>query len=66
MNQEGCDIGEGSCNSDDDCIGDLVCGSKNCRGDSFDVDDNCCEIKKWLLDSARWIFPIMRLNPVSV
>ena len=27
-----CDEGEGDCDSDEDCIGNLVCGSNNCNG----------------------------------
>ena len=26
-----CDVGEGDCDGDWDCVGDLVCGSNNCQ-----------------------------------
>ena len=44
-----CGEGEGDCDEDRDCAGDLVCGTDNCsRGPlgqvvSFDFDDDCCE-----------------------
>ena len=38
-----CDIGEGDCNSDSGCKGDLVCGTNNCVGDGFDPTDDCCK-----------------------
>merc|ERR1712059_52567 len=43
-----CGLGEGDCDSDDDCGINLVCGSNNCihlfTGDrsSFDSTDDCC------------------------
>ena len=33
---------EGDCDSDEGCKGDLVCGSNNCIGDTFDDSDDCC------------------------
>ena len=36
-----CNEGEGDCDSDSDCSGNLVCGSNNCRGGSSGLD--CCE-----------------------
>jgi len=43
-----CNWGEGDCDSNKDCAGELVCGKDNCRtmkGDrpSFDSTDDCCE-----------------------
>ena len=35
-----CGEGEGDCDSDDHCEGDLVCGEDNCFGDS---KKDCCE-----------------------
>ena len=44
-------LGEGDCDSDNDCSGNLECGSNNCRSlasslgnnpDTFDSDDDCC------------------------
>merc|ERR1711939_214497 len=39
-----CGDGEGDCDTDDDCIGDLRCGTDNCdRGRfPFDSTDDCC------------------------
>ena len=37
-----CDIGEGDCDQDLDCIGNLFCGKDNCVGDTFEEDDDCC------------------------
>jgi len=40
-----CDIGEGDCDSDSDCAGDLKCGNDNCNKLSigFDSTDDCCQ-----------------------
>ena len=39
-----CDEGEGDCSKDEDCQKGLVCGKPgNCKGKTFDNDDNCCE-----------------------
>ena len=35
-------MGEGDCDSDNDCKGKLVCGSNNCAGSTFDSTDDCC------------------------
>ena len=35
----------GNCNSNEDCVGSLICGDKNC-GTAFTKDDNCCEVNK--------------------
>ena len=40
-----CDVGMGSCNGNEDCVGSLICGDKNC-GTAFLKDDNCCEVNK--------------------
>ena len=37
-----CDVGEGHCDSDNACKGDLVCGKDNCSGNTFDSTDDCC------------------------
>ena len=37
-----CGLGEGDCDRNSDCIGDLVCGKNNCVGDGFDPTDDCC------------------------
>jgi len=38
----GCLAGEGDCDMDSQCAGDLICGKNNCVGDGFDSDDDCC------------------------
>merc|ERR1712180_62232 len=47
-----CRAGEGDCDRDSDCHGDLVCGKDNCKsggwwGDrsSFDATDDCCMVQ---------------------
>ena len=40
-----CDVGMGNCNSNEDCVGSLICGDKNC-GTAFLKDDNCCEVNE--------------------
>ena len=35
-----CDIGEGDCDSDDECAGNLVCGTENCAAGNSYMD--CC------------------------
>jgi len=38
----GCLVGEGDCDIDSHCAGNLVCGEDNCVGISFDRSDDCC------------------------
>ena len=38
-----CNVGEGDCDTDSDCKGNLVCGENNCVGDGFDDTDDCCK-----------------------
>ena len=38
-----CDVSEGDCDEDDDCLGDLVCGTDNCLPEFPDTHD-CCEV----------------------
>ena len=38
-----CEVGEGDCDSDIDCKGNLVCGEDNCVGGTFESDDDCCD-----------------------
>ena len=33
----GCSVGEGDCDNDSHCAGDLVCGKDNCDGPGFDT-----------------------------
>ena len=37
-----CSIGQGDCDTDEDCKGNLVCGNNNCDGKGFDNTDDCC------------------------
>ena len=37
-----CSVGEGDCDEDEDCKGNLVCGEDNCDGKGFDSSDDCC------------------------
>ena len=37
-----CDFGDGHCDSDDQCLGTLICGTKNCIGNNFDPNKGCC------------------------
>merc|ERR1712133_90813 len=41
-----CGLGEGDCDSDDECSGDLVCGTNNCitTGTDFTPQADCCEL----------------------
>ena len=38
-----CGLGEGDCDDDEDCSGDLVCGTNNCAAGRATLD--CCESK---------------------
>merc|ERR1719391_1510760 len=45
-NSSPCRAGEGDCDNDDDCEGDLKCGKDNCDRagySSFDSTDDCCQ-----------------------
>ena len=42
-----CNVGEGDCDFDNQCLGDLKCGENNnfddnCIGEGFDATDDCC------------------------
>ena len=37
-----CGLGEGDCDSNEDCLSGLFCGHNNCNGDTFDNGDDCC------------------------
>ena len=56
-----CNLGEGDCDSDSDCVGDLVCGSNNCPRSGFEWDsgDDCC-IKKGGMETE--VLRILYLN----
>ena len=36
-----CDLGEGDCDDNEDCLGDYICGNNNC-GSTFPDDHDCC------------------------
>ena len=36
-----CELGEGDCDNDGECVGSLVCGTDNCGG-IFDSSADCC------------------------
>ena len=38
-----CGVGEGDCDSDDQCSGDLKCGTDNCGTGFVDVAMDCCQ-----------------------
>ena len=37
-----CDIGQGDCDKDEDCLGNLVCGRQNCGPGFFWNSTDCC------------------------
>jgi len=37
-----CGLGEGDCDSKEDCQGNLVCGKDNCEAEWFNEDTDCC------------------------
>ena len=39
-----CGVGEGDCDHNDDCAGNLLCGSNNCIGLTFEGSDDCCYV----------------------
>ena len=43
-----CVTGEGDCDSDSDCAGDLVCGTDNCRNfdSAYTAEADCCTLGK--------------------
>ena len=40
-----CGEGEGDCDENRECVGDLVCGKDNC-GEEFPLQADCCELGK--------------------
>ena len=36
-----CDLGEGDCDKDEDCLGDYICGDNNCVS-PFPANHDCC------------------------
>ena len=41
--EQPCLAGDGDCDSDDECIGDLICGENNCKDDTTVYEDCCVE-----------------------
>ena len=43
---EPCGLGEGDCDTDEECAGDLVCGTNNClpMGSGLKTRSDCCEL----------------------
>ena len=37
-----CTFNEGDCDTNEDCIGDLVCGISNCIGSKYPPNVDCC------------------------
>ena len=38
-----CGLGQGDCDMDSECEGDLTCGNDNCGATFFDSRTDCCE-----------------------
>ena len=49
-----CEEGEGDCEDDFECRGDLVCGNNNCKqfGSIFHAKDDCCTRPESKITSA--------------
>ena len=47
-NASPCNVGRGDCDSDDECLGDLICIRDSCRDDynstvsNWDIGTDCC------------------------
>ena len=55
-----CGIGDGDCDSDDQCQGDLICGSNNCDTSlGFGSEWDCCYDPIADLWNANW-------NPLAI
>jgi len=42
-----CSFGQGDCDNDDECWGNLICGTNNCGGEAgqYDLLDDCCKTR---------------------
>ena len=49
-----CYVNEGHCSNDDDCHGNLLCGSDNCDPSSFPEGTNCCYKKPTVGGIITW------------
>ena len=55
-----CGLGEGDCDVNSDCRGDLVCGKDNCpQNGLFDLTDDCCTTPEIRLTRALPFIPIV-------
>ena len=45
-----CGLGQGDCDSDTECTGDLMCGKNNCGPEFLWSDADCCKLSQgnWL------------------
>ena len=54
-----CGFGDGDCDSDDQCAGDMVCGDNNCPKNGFEWnggDDCCVKRKKKCIDISKGLY----------
>ena len=40
--QSPCQINEGDCDDDKDCVGSLICGIQNCEDQRYPENADCC------------------------
>ena len=55
---EPCGVGEGDCDENSDCVGNLICGKDNCQidfdGNWQNAEYDCCKEDKCNADHALW------------
>ena len=56
-------MGEGDCDHDDDCAGNLLCGDNNCVGLTFDGSDDCCYVSNNFLIRSFFFTLCLRRVP---
>jgi|ERR1712126_564664 len=62
-----CTEGQGDCDVNSDCKGDLSCGTNNCIGDTFDDNDDCCvDFGKCVLVLEGFLEEHAELNGIPV
>ena len=49
--EEPCEMGDGDCDTHEECEGELMCGNNNCgtEGELFDAGDDCCRESEFFL-----------------
>ena len=56
-----CDVGEGDCDNDSECVNDLVCGYNNCQpgvsGSNWNSVADCCQGAPHYLKYLSKVFP---------